>query len=100
MEPIFLQATDAQQVVWAEQFDAALGLLLGRIKGQATVAQTAVAAAGGAGLSASARSQVQEGISAFKDYKDAVGRGDFTAAGQHLDRINSLLGSLSQDLGQ
>jgi uncharacterized membrane protein (UPF0182 family) len=113
VEPIFLQATDAQlpeikrvaaadtqRVVWAEQFDTALGLLLGQIQGQATQAQPAVAAAGGAGLSASARSQVQEVISAFKDYKDAVGRGDFTTAGQHLDRINSLLGSLSQDLGQ
>jgi len=113
VEPIFLQATDAQlpeikrvaiadplRVVWADEFDKALALLLGQVQGQIPPAQTAVAAAGGAGISASARTQVQEVISAFKDYKDAVGRGDFTAAGQHLDRINSLLGSLSQDLGQ
>jgi uncharacterized membrane protein (UPF0182 family) len=113
VEPIFLQATDAQlpeikrvavadtqRVVWAEQFDAALALLLGQVQGQAPAAQTGVTAAAGAGVSASARSQVREVISAFQDYKAAVGRGDFTAAGQHLDRINSLLGSLSQELGQ
>jgi adenylosuccinate synthase len=91
---------DPLRVVWADEFDKALALLLGQVQGQIPPAQTAVAAAGGAGISASARTQVQEVISAFKDYKDAVGRGDFTAAGQHLDRINSLLGSLSQDLGQ
>jgi uncharacterized membrane protein (UPF0182 family) len=113
VEPIFLQATDAQlpeikrvavadtqRVVWAEKFDTAMGLLLGQVQGQAPPAQTAVAAAAGAGVSASARSQIQEVIGAFQDYKDAVGKGDFTAAGQHLERINNLLGSLSKELGQ
>ncbi len=115
VEPIFLQATDAQlpeikrvaaadplRVVWAEEFDQALQVLVGQAQRQAQAAQTTVSAAAGGGeaVSAALRSQMQEVVSAFQSYKEAVGRGDFSAAGQQLDEINRLLGNLSQELGQ
>jgi len=58
------------------------------------------AAGGGAAVSATIRSQLQDVAGAFQSYKEAVGREDFTAAGQQLDDINRLLGNLTQELGQ
>jgi uncharacterized membrane protein (UPF0182 family) len=111
VEPIFLQATDAQlpeikrvavadtvRVVWAAEFDKALAALLGQVQGRAPTVVTA-GGAGGGGVSATVSSQLKQVISDFQSYKDAVGRGDFTTAGQHLEDINRLLGNLSQQVG-
>jgi uncharacterized membrane protein (UPF0182 family) len=113
VEPIFLQATDAQlpeikrvaaadtlRVVWAAEFNKAIQMLIGQTQQQASAALTAAPTGGPAGASASVRSQLRQVIDAFQSYKDSTGKGDFTAAGRQLDEINRLLGNLSQELGR
>jgi hypothetical protein len=111
-EPIFLQAegaelpeirrvalADQDQVVWAETFDASLQKLVGRLRTTAAAAEDAPAeAAAAAPVAPQMQQLIDDAVSAFDTYKDELADGDFSAAGEALDELNSLLQDITDSV--
>jgi hypothetical protein len=115
VEPIFLQAEDAQlpeikrvvmadneRVVWAAEFEDALSVLVGEAERRTApeVVEAPTEAAEPAAVSRTLRSQIDSAVAAFDSYKEALSREDFAAAGEHLAELNRLINSISQQLTQ
>jgi hypothetical protein len=112
-EPIFLQAegaelpeirrvalADQDQVVWSETFDASLQKLVGRLQTAAAPAEAAPARAAEAPAVAPRTQQlIENAVSAFDSYKENLADGDFAAAGEALDELNSLLEDITDSVG-
>jgi uncharacterized membrane protein (UPF0182 family) len=120
VEPIFLQAEDAQlpeikrvamadnqKVVWAEEFETALSALVGEAERRAAAEVVAAApqaeeAAPGepARISGTLQSQINRTVEVFDSYKEAVSREDFSAAGEHLDELNRLIRGIADQIAE
>ncbi len=103
-EPVFLQAAGAElpeirrviladqdEVVWSPTFEQTLNLLVGRAVAEPPhdVAPEAAPA-----ISARLQNLVDDAIEAFTQYKEELADGNFQAAGEHLDRLNSVIGDI------
>ena len=109
-EPIFLQAESAElpelrrvaladqdEIVWAETFDAALQLLVGEL--QPAAAGEAAPAEAQAAMSPQARQLIGDAADAFDTYKQELSEGNFAAAGEALEELNTLLEDITDTLG-
>ena len=114
-EPIFLQAEDAQlpevkrivladqeDVVWADTFDGALRLLLGRsaalAPGAAEAAEgeaPAAAPSAAAVMPAELEGQIGDASRAFSEYQRLMGNGEFSRAGERLEELRGIIQDLS-----
>jgi hypothetical protein len=112
VEPIFLQAQDAQlpevrrivladqqRVVWSADFDRALELLLAeREREEDDAAVVADQPAGQQGAVAGIPpDQLQEARSMFQEYQRLYAQGQFAQAGQRLEELRSLINDLAGD---
>jgi len=128
VEPIFLQAEDAQlpeikrvamadtqRVVWAEEFEDALSALVGEAERRAAASVVAAAPQAAepapeaaaprapgepARISGTLQSQINRAVEVFDRYKEAVSREDFSAAGEHLDELNRLIGGIADQIAE
>jgi hypothetical protein len=110
-EPIFLQAESAElpelrrvaladqdEIVWAETFDAALQLLVGELQPAAAAGEAAPGEAQAA-MSPQARQLIGDAADAFDTYKQELSEGNFAAAGEALEELNTLLEDITDTLG-
>lgn len=108
-EPIFLQAESAElpelrrvvladqdQVVWAPTFDAALQLLVGEL--QPAAAGDAAPAGTQAVMDPQSRRLIGDAADAFDTYKQELSDGNFAAAGEALEELNTLLEDITDTL--
>ncbi|MFO7782188.1 MAG: UPF0182 family protein [Spirochaetia bacterium] len=108
-EPIFLQAESAElpelrrvvladqdQVVWARTFDAALQLLVGEL--QPAAAGDAAPAGTQAVMDPQSRRLIGDAADTFDTYKQELSDGNFAAAGEALEELNTLLEDITDTL--
>ena len=111
-EPIFLQAegaelpeirrvalADQDQVVWAPTFDASLQKLVGQLQAAQAPAAAEPGEAPQRAMDPQTRGLIQDAVEAFDAYKQELSDGNFGAAGEALDELNSLLENITDSVG-